>query len=106
MASDYSEWFLKYRVNLETVMKGLPEINLSPKQEEGNKVSALYVIQSDKEEVSEVVVFVNGKAVSYGLNDGTLRRLCDLEPCPKIYSYPSSYEAFNVYQYFETPSCV
>ncbi|XVE62455.1 hypothetical protein DITRI_Ditri06bG0119400 [Diplodiscus trichospermus] len=102
MAADYSDWFLKYQVNLE----GLPEKNLFCETEGGNQISALCVIRSDKEEVSKVVVFVNGKAISYNLNDGTLTSLCDLEPCQKIYSHPSNYEAFNVYQYFETLSCV
>ncbi|XWS58599.1 hypothetical protein CRYUN_Cryun08bG0048400 [Craigia yunnanensis] len=96
MAADYSDWFLKYRVNLETVMKGLPEINLSPEEEGGNQISVLCVIRSDKEEVSKVVIFVYGKAISYDLNDGALTRLCDIEPCPKIYGHPSNYEAFDV----------
>lgn len=100
MASDYSEWFLKYHVDLEPVMKGLQSDKVS--------ASALCVIQSDKdEEASKVVVFVNGRAVSYDLNDGTLTRLCDLlYPCPKAYSHPSDYDACNVYQCFETLACV
>ncbi|XVF30676.1 hypothetical protein REPUB_Repub16aG0078900 [Reevesia pubescens] len=106
MAADYSDWFLKYRVNLESVMKCFPEINLYPEDEGGYQVSTLCVVRSYRDEVSKVVVFVNGKAISYDLNNGTLTRLCDLEPCPKIYGPPSNYEAFNVYQYFETLSCV
>lgn len=106
MAADYSDWFLKYRMNLETVVKGFPEIPLYPDEEGGNQVSALCVIRSKIDEVSTVVVFVNGKAISYDLHDGTLTKLCDLEPCPKIHGHQSNYEAFHVYQYFETLSCV
>ncbi|XP_022718766.1 F-box protein At5g07610-like [Durio zibethinus] len=106
MAVDYSGWFLKYRVNLETVMNGFPEMNSYPREEGGNQISAACVIRSNKDEVSKVVVFVNGKAISYDLNDGTFTSLCDLDPCPKTYGSPSNDEVLDVYQYFETLSCV
>ncbi|XP_021282905.1 F-box protein At5g07610-like [Herrania umbratica] len=106
MAADYSDWFLKYRMNLETVVKGFPEIHLYPDEEGDNQVSAMCVIRSKIDEVSTVVVFVNGKVISYDLHDGTSTKLCDLESCPKTHGHLSDYEAFHVYQYFETLSCV
>ncbi|XVF42683.1 hypothetical protein PTKIN_Ptkin01aG0384400 [Pterospermum kingtungense] len=110
MAADYSGWFMKYRVNLETLIKASPVINLYPDLEEEacNQVSSACVIRSDsdKDEASKVVAFVNGKAISYDLKHGTLTWLCDLDPCPDLDDDRSDYEAFNVYQYFETLSCV
>ncbi|OMO49439.1 hypothetical protein COLO4_38551 [Corchorus olitorius] len=105
MATDYSNWSLKYRVNLETVLGGFPEINLFC-EERVNRVDALFVIRSEQDEVSKIVVLVNWKAIFYDLNEGTLTKLCDLEPCPKAYSHRPFYEQFDVFQYFESLACV
>ncbi|XWS64937.1 hypothetical protein CRYUN_Cryun05aG0047300 [Craigia yunnanensis] len=105
MAADYSHWFLKYCLNLDDTMKIFPDLRLSSiGKYYGFRV--LSVIGSEGEE-SKVVILVDCKAICYELNDGILLNLYDLKQCPKTLNRcPLNYIGIQVYQYFETLSCV
>ncbi|OMO49433.1 hypothetical protein COLO4_38558 [Corchorus olitorius] len=108
MASSYT-WFLKFRLNLETMVEAFPEIDLT--SEIGNHpMNALCVIPSDKDDqVFKLVAVLDWTiAIFHDMNDKTLTKLCDLKPCsrPHRYCCDPDLDTFPVFQYLETLACV
>ncbi|XVE62456.1 hypothetical protein DITRI_Ditri06bG0119500 [Diplodiscus trichospermus] len=110
MASDYSHWFLKRRLNLGDAVKVFPELKLgcvgfSP------GFSGVCFIQSEKEEKGKVVVWADGKIICYDFNDVAWKMLYDPGPGVKIGSDSHPFEhlheaRFLAYKYFENLSCI
>ncbi|XVF42684.1 hypothetical protein PTKIN_Ptkin01aG0384500 [Pterospermum kingtungense] len=105
MATDYSHWFLKYCLNLDDTMRIFPDLRF-PAIDMYYGFRILSVIRSEGEE-SKVVILVDYKAICYELKDGILQNLYELKQCPKsLNRCPLNYIGIQVYQYFETLSCV
>ncbi|XP_022744112.1 F-box protein At5g07610-like [Durio zibethinus] len=105
MAADYSHWFLKYSLNLDDAMKAFPDFGL-PALDIYYGFRILSVIRSEGE-VSKVVILVDCKAICYELKGGILLNLYELKQCPETLNRcPLNYIGVQVYQYFETLSCV
>lgn len=103
MAADYSHWFLKYCLNLDDAMKIFPKLR-SADIYDGNRI--LSVIRSEGEEL-KVVILVDYKVICYELKDGILQNLYELKQCPKTLNRcPLNYVGIQVFEYFETLSCV
>ncbi|XP_022719941.1 F-box protein At5g07610-like [Durio zibethinus] len=111
MASDYSHWFLKHRLNLGDAMKVFPELNFgclgfSP------GFSGVCFIRSEKEEEPKVVVWADGKIIFYDFNDGEWKKLYDPGPGVKFGTRFLDHfthlheQRFLAYKYFENLSCV
>ncbi|KAK9287142.1 hypothetical protein L1049_015553 [Liquidambar formosana] len=101
LKTDYSGWFVRYRVNLDPLAIPFPETiwNLDAQYE---VCSLLGIVRAEKEEESILVLFVSGKAISFNLNDKTSKKLCDLMPCPSAAGLALDYEWLGVYQYVDT----
>ncbi|KAL4376046.1 hypothetical protein GQ457_02G029790 [Hibiscus cannabinus] len=105
MATDYSHWFHKYCLNLDATMKAFPDLRL-PVVDIYYGFHVLSVIRSEGEE-SKVVILVDYKAICYELKDGVLVNVYELKQCPETLNRcPLNYIGIQVYQYFETLSCV
>ncbi|MBA0602622.1 hypothetical protein Gorai_002796 [Gossypium raimondii] len=111
MARDYSEWNWKKRVNLGDAVKAFPELELGC-IEYYPGFSGVCIIGSEKQEEPMVVVWADGKIISFDFRQGAWKMLYDLGPGIKIGSLYLGeddhlhYELFHAYQYFENLSCL
>ncbi|KAL1331617.1 hypothetical protein AAHE18_12G199100 [Arachis hypogaea] len=94
LEEDYSSWVARYRVNLNRMHDGESALcwNVS-----SNPFSVLSFVlrQEEEEEDSMLVLFKDGKIMSYSLKNYGLRVLCKLDKVPR-----------SVHHYFETLLCV
>ncbi|XP_022748450.1 F-box protein At5g07610-like [Durio zibethinus] len=98
MAEDYSNWFLKYRLDLDAKM-----YVLAPKDTVHNYLLSCAVQSDEVKGDSLLAIFPGGFAISYNLVDGTVKRL----RCSNIQNYGPDFETFRVScRYFETLACV
>ncbi|KAF7819219.1 F-box protein [Senna tora] len=102
---DFSGWFVRYRVDLTPMHAAFPELVWND-PEKVHAFSVLGVFQHPKEEDSNVVLFVDGRAMSFNLASHASRKLCDLEPGFKMAGAALDYEGRDAYLYFENLSCV
>ncbi|KAJ9172429.1 hypothetical protein P3X46_015670 [Hevea brasiliensis] len=97
MGADYSEWLVKYDINLESLRSESPELSW-------NIYKALSIIRGKDEKESVMVILVDGVVMTYKVSDGTSKTIFDLEweiligRCTQHISSP--------YQYLETLYCV
>lgn len=70
MAGDPSRWFVMNHVNLDPVKAAFPQIIWQGEDEVSEK----------KEKESTLMIFADGRAMSYNFNNGTSMELCDLKP--------------------------
>lgn len=85
MKSDYSNWFVKYHVNLDAIPVAFPEMisrNL------GYEFCIFCVVREANDEESYMVLHIPGKVIRYNLKDGSFKKICDLE------SYEDSFKKF------------
>lgn len=83
MKDDYSEWFVKYRVNLYAVETGLPKADHHSVGKRGpyfqfDSVDVLSLVRREDDDESFMVLHKNGICIAYNLIMGTSTRLCDL----------------------------
>ncbi|KAK6945203.1 F-box domain [Dillenia turbinata] len=105
MESDYSTWFVKYKVDLDYVVSSFPMImrrnRNDPSDLDFYAFFILCVVREENEESSSLVLNVPGKIISYNFKDKSFRQICDLGVKGSI-----DFGWFDVYQYFETLSSV
>ncbi|KAJ6360245.1 hypothetical protein OIU77_004280 [Salix suchowensis] len=104
MEFEYTGWSLSYHVNLQSMRMVFPELTWNFINK--NAVfSVLSIIQGEKDEEKKAVIFVDGRAMSYNLCDGTSIKICDLEPRPRHSDFarvPWHYEGCQAYAYFQS----
>ncbi|XP_022748449.1 F-box protein At5g07610-like [Durio zibethinus] len=111
MATDYSNWFLKRRLDLDDAMRVFPEIKLGCLLSFSG-LSGLCFIQSEKEKEPKVVMWADGKIICYDFNDGSWKMLYDPGPGVKIGSNQIKglnhlhRQRFLAFKYFENLSCI
>ncbi|KAI8564512.1 hypothetical protein RHMOL_Rhmol03G0187400 [Rhododendron molle] len=71
MEMDYSGWFVKYQVDLDSIPVAIEEMNL------GCNFVPLLVVQGDINEESFLVLLINGKVIRYDFKGKTFKKLCD-----------------------------
>ncbi|XP_059669334.1 F-box protein At5g07610-like [Cornus florida] len=114
MKRDYSEWFVKYRVDLEGVVSAFPEMILNhfdPLDLESYAFSILSLVRGERDEESFLVLHTPGKVLRYNIADKTFKKLCDVGPhcCfAENLEVKSSlrYAWFDAFQYIESLLCV
>ncbi|KAK9291696.1 hypothetical protein L1049_019645 [Liquidambar formosana] len=110
MERDYSGWFVKYRLDLDTLTTAFPEIMVwsrsyfDPPDSNFYELVPLCLVRGETDEDSYLVLLIPGKALRYNLNDMTYKKLCDVEGID-IEGFPGFMYA-SAYQYIETLSCV
>ncbi|XP_017231854.1 F-box protein At5g07610 [Daucus carota subsp. sativus] len=96
MKSDYSEWFVKYRIDLDPISRDFPEIKEKDMFDEENDhepvVNVLSLIRRENfHEDSFAVLEIPGKAIRYNLVDRSFQLIrdfgADLDFDPKINDY-------------------
>ncbi|KAK1363092.1 F-box domain-containing protein [Heracleum sosnowskyi] len=110
MKSDYSEWFVKYRINLAPISKVFPDMMKHEACFEGHRyaVGVLSLIRRENfQEDSFLVLEIPGKAIRYNLVDRSFKVIwvssVDFSPEEvKIWAFGQ----LKVWPYIETLSCV
>ncbi|KAH1032918.1 hypothetical protein J1N35_045092 [Gossypium stocksii] len=106
MASDYSHWFLKHRLNVGDAMKVFPELNLGC-HPFSSGFSGVSFVGSERKEEAKVVIWADGKIICYDFNDGAWKMMHDPGPGLKIGTPIEHYnhlheQRFIPYKYFES----
>ncbi|KAL9341951.1 hypothetical protein Peur_065276 [Populus x canadensis] len=104
MEFEYTGWSLSYHVNLQSMRMMFPELTWNFMNKHA-VFSVLSIIQGEKDEEKKVVIFVDGRAMSYNLCDGTSIKICDLKPRPgrsDIARVPWRYEGCHAHPYFQS----
>ncbi|KAK3221142.1 hypothetical protein Dsin_015112 [Dipteronia sinensis] len=110
METDYSGWFVKYRVDLNIITIAFPEIitaYLDPTDLHYYKFAILGIIREANDEESYMVLHLPGKAICYNLNNKTFNKICDFSPGHEdIHDicYPGylKFSWFDSFHYIET----
>ncbi|KAF2291705.1 hypothetical protein GH714_035285 [Hevea brasiliensis] len=97
MAADYSEWLVKYHINLESLRSESPELSW-------NIYKVLSIIRGKDEKESVMVILVDGVVMTYKVSDGTSKTIFDLEW--EILIGRCTQHINSPYQYLETLYCV
>ncbi|XAR53999.1 hypothetical protein NMG60_11028972 [Bertholletia excelsa] len=81
MERDYSEWFVKYRVDLRPVVDAFPTMRqfLNPSPNYPSPYDVLSLVRQKKEDESCLLLNVPGKIVRYNLVDKTFEAILDAE---------------------------
>lgn len=102
MKGDYSQWFVKYNVNLADAVSAFPEMvrsYLDPRDGCYYSFSIIGVVHDENEDESSLVLSIPGKIISYKFKDNTMKELlhCVAEKtdkrcllqfgCPDIFQY-------------------
>lgn len=78
---DYSEWFVKYQVDLDLIPVVVEEMNL------GYNFVPLLVFEGVIDEESFLALLINGKLIRYDFEGKTFKMLCDFGPVKPYKGY-------------------
>ncbi|KAM0966876.1 hypothetical protein ACFX13_022894 [Malus domestica] len=84
MGRDYSGWFVKYHVDLDTITAKFPEMvpqhNLDDPSEENwyYEFVVLFLVREENEEETAMFLYIPCKVISYNLLDRTCKTACEL----------------------------
>lgn len=111
MKTDYSGWFVKYRVDLGGVTDVFPEMirtYLDPEDLHYYGYSILCVVREENDDDSYLVLHLPKKAVRYNLKDRTFKKLHDVAPAGNQAEDESAlqFRWFDAFQYTESLACV
>ncbi|GER43627.1 F-box family protein, partial [Striga asiatica] len=108
MRRDYSEWFVKYEVNLLPLLMAYPSMNLTRVSPIMNlsryAFSILCLVRGEKEEGSFLVVQIPGKAIQYNVACQTFGMFCEFAGSYLVGHL--RYSGVDAFQYVETLCCV
>ncbi|KAK9292584.1 hypothetical protein L1049_020558 [Liquidambar formosana] len=101
MRRDYSEWFVKYHVDLDSLTTSLPEMVVQSfiNPPHYYEFGILCLLRGETDEESYLVLHVPGKAIRYNLKDQSYEKLCDVEDID--YDDRPRYRHSNAYRYVE-----
>ncbi|XAR73429.1 hypothetical protein NMG60_11007394 [Bertholletia excelsa] len=102
---DYSEWLVKYSVNLDGCVAAFPEMvrNCPDSCDEiSYAFSILGVLRGSNEDDSFLVLNVPGMLVSYKFKDGSLKKLLNFGPGKINKSHVLQFGCYDSYQFFVT----
>ncbi|KAJ8752832.1 hypothetical protein K2173_008567 [Erythroxylum novogranatense] len=123
MKSDYSEWLVKYRIDLSEIVAAFPEVvrihydpsslnyhtfnMLGPKYNRPVH-NILCIIREEQDEDSYMVLHIPGNIVSYSFKDKTFRKIRDFVPDyanedhNRIHGSAFGFRWFEVFQFVES----
>lgn len=115
MKRDFSEWFIKYRVDLAAVGAVFPEMASFTGEIDLYSFSIFSLIRGGKEDEDEdeddddgfLVLQIPGKAIRYNLGRKTFEKLCDFEGADEEEEHHLRYTEYDFgYQHIESLCCV
>ncbi|KAL8510787.1 hypothetical protein ACS0TY_017562 [Phlomoides rotata] len=110
MKRDYSEWFVKYRVDLSPVVASYPVMymdDFDPTIWYPYGFSIFTLVRGVKEEDSFLVLHIPGEVVRYNLVNGSFETIHEFEGAETdVIEGSLRYVLTNGYQYIESLSCV
>ncbi|XP_028759590.1 F-box protein At5g07610-like [Neltuma alba] len=112
MERDYSEWSLKYQVDLAEHERALPGMirvrnghhPLGSRSSPSYNFLVLSLIPDENEEHPSLLLHIPGKLISYHFKDETFVTICDLMLSPTHGSLQFGWR--DAYQFIETLACV
>ncbi|KAK6121896.1 hypothetical protein DH2020_044357 [Rehmannia glutinosa] len=107
MRRDYSEWFIKYNVDLSPVVSAYPEIirnYIRPTSSCYYACSIFSLVRGEKEEDSFLVLQIPGKAIRYNLVYQTFETICEFAGV--VTPGGLRFRGTDGFQYIESLSCV
>ncbi|PHT47496.1 hypothetical protein CQW23_11704 [Capsicum baccatum] len=107
LKSDYSSWFVKYKVNLEFLTNLYPVMvnqELYPPEDyEFPYAFTTLCFLADEEDRARLLISLPGKIVLYDLNNGIVRELADVKPDSfRNFIGGARYDCFDAYTHVET----
>ncbi|XP_074359073.1 F-box protein At5g07610-like [Apium graveolens] len=112
MKNDYSEWFVKYKIDLDPISRIFPEMkDRAVLEDQSGDVYAVDVLSLIRREHvlehSFLVLEIPGKAIRYNLVDRSFKLIPDFNVDSGIENIDRwAFGRFNVWQYIESISCV
>lgn len=108
---DYSGWYVKYRVDINRVLRAFPEMirrYLDPLDMDYYGFSILCVVREEADEESSLVLHIPGKALRFNVKDGSFSQICDFatDRIGMQVESPLDFGWFDSYHYVETLSYV
>ncbi|XP_009792194.1 F-box protein At5g07610-like [Nicotiana tabacum] len=107
LKSDYSQWFVKYRVNLEFLTILYPAMvnqEMYP-PEDYNFPYAFTVLcfLADEENNARLLISIPGKIILYEMQNGSVKELADIKPDYfRLFIGGARYDCFDAYTHVET----
>lgn len=111
LKSDYSSWFVKYRVNLEFLTNLYPAmVNqelYSPADYNFPYAFSTLCFLTDEENRARVLISLPGKIVLFDMHNGIVKELADTKPDSfRDFINGARYDCFDAYKYVETLASV
>lgn len=113
MERDYSNWFVKYEVDLDPIIATFPEMIrdfVDPFDSFSYAFLIMFLIREEKKDDDDddsLLLHIPGKILSYNLKQKTFKKICELTP-HRNQSKTSSLQFgwLDAYQFVETLACV
>ncbi|CAN4088560.1 unnamed protein product [Withania somnifera] len=107
LKSDYSSWFVKYRVNLEFLTNLYPVMlnqELYPPEDYNFPYAfSTLCFLADEEDKVRLLISLPGKIVLYDLHNGIVKELADVQPDSfRSFIGGARYDCFDAYAHVET----
>ncbi|XP_012084459.1 F-box protein At5g07610 [Jatropha curcas] len=112
MEKDYSGWIVKYRIDLDGIVRAFPGMirsYLDPSALNYYVFQIMYIVKGERDEDEEddgsyLVLHIPTKIIRYNLKDKSFKKLCDFNPYEQEdASYMIHYGA---YEYIQSLACV
>ncbi|KAI8032400.1 F-box protein [Camellia lanceoleosa] len=92
MESDYSAWFVKYRVDLDAIPTAFPEMVCNSLDYD---FFVLSLVRRENDDESFLVLHIPGKIVRYNFQDNSFSTVLDFPPSHKKFRVGALYESFE-----------
>lgn len=105
METDYSQWFLKYEVELHSIVKGFPEIvrhYLDPGEMKYYFAFVILLLVRKGDNDSSMLIHVPGKILSHNVSDNSFKKLYEIPPSPREGSGSSQCVWLDAYEFTES----
>ncbi|XP_010050919.1 F-box protein At5g07610 [Eucalyptus grandis] len=105
LEKDYSGWFVKYHVELDSIVSAFPEVvrnYMDPDYMNYYAFVMLHLVREGNNEESSLLVHLPGKILTYNVGDKTFRKLYEI-PADQSNGYGSlQYGWLDAYEFIET----
>ncbi|XP_060205234.1 F-box protein At5g07610-like [Lycium barbarum] len=107
LKSDYSSWFVKYRVNLEFLTNLYPVMvnqEMYPPEDYAFPYAfSTLCFLADEEDKARLLISLPGKIVLYDIHNGVVKELADIKPDSfRNFIGGARYDCFDAYTHVET----
>ncbi|KAM7491693.1 hypothetical protein LguiA_034614 [Lonicera macranthoides] len=109
MERDRSGWFVRYRVDLNSMVNTYPEMILDKRGYRGQLIYGcfpLYVLEGERSVDSYMLLYIPGKIVRYNFVDKTFKLLFDYDPPSKVDYFLSYHLWLGAFPFLASLTCV